>query len=629
MFCKLSQAIAALPLLLLVSCSRQPAATASRIAVLRFENVAPDPSTDWMGRAASEIITREISTGQTTVISTLALHANPLAQFRPVSAPGESAEFSAAVADGATRIVLGQISRAGNRLMLDVTERDPASGKTLETFTLASPDSGNLYALADAAARRLSPQVVPFESKNNQAIAAWAQAMEESDYSKANGDYARAVQADPDFASAWLAWLGTASARGDREAAAKILTEASQHANRFSDVNRSRLKLAGAQLNGDRAAALAAMNELGRLLPDDVDNLRAIADRNFAARQYATAVSGYRRLTQLTPNDALLWNQLGYALVYAGDHDGAMSALQTYQRLVPNDPNPFDSQGDAAFAFGRFAEAEKLYEQAAAKDPSFENSSDLYKAAEAHLMTGDVAGADKKFETYAAARRTAKDAALPFRTAQWRFLSGKHDEALASLATLLASPDPQFKAPQFRALALTQKAIWEFQMGRRDAALQDSGEALKTGAASPTTLIARFASEDARTAADWSARAERMLASPQLAQLRPAALAYALYMSHDWQAAEPAWKLLVERSGPDDTISPVIYADILVELKRPRDAEPLVRLFPLPRPNGQQEFLSLAIPKIFDTRAAVLEAGGKIAEAEASRKVFKALWGGE
>ena len=434
-----------------------------------FENLTPDVSLDWMGRAASEIIAHEIESGQTSVLSATALHASSVSQFRPVPAPGESAEQAAAIANGATRIVIGQLSFAGNHLVLDITERDARAGKTLQAFTLTEPNPGDLFAVADAAARRLSPKVTAFDSRNNQAIASWALALEETDPAKVAGDYSRAVQADPEFASAWLGWANVASAHGDRAASEKILAEAQQHANRFSDVDRARLKLATVQLSGDRAAILAALNELGRLRPDDADNVRAVADQNFAARQFQTAASGYRRLTQISPNNPQVWNLLGYALMYSGDYDGAMSALGTYQRLDPKDVNPLDSQGDVAFAFGRFSEAEKIYEQAASKDPTFENSGDLYKAAMARLMTGDVAGADGKFEAYAAARSAANDAALPFRRGQWRFFSGKHDEAIAMLAKLGSGG-----APQLRALALTQMAIWDLQLGRRDRALQES-----------------------------------------------------------------------------------------------------------------------------------------------------------
>jgi hypothetical protein len=238
-------------------------------------------------------------------------------------------------------------------------------------------------------------------------------------------------------------------------------------------------------------------------------------------------------------------------------------------------------------------------------------------------MTGDIAGADKQFEAWATVRRTANDPIVALRAAQWSFVAGRHDPAMAMLANLAASSAPA----QMKALALTQMAIWDLQIGHRDRALREADDALKTGAASATTLIARFAAEDARTAADWSSRADRMLAVPRLTQLKPMALGFALYLSHQWEAAAPLWKQLFDRTGPDDSITPVIYGQILVELKRPREADPYVRLFPISNPESIQEFFSLAVPEIFDTRAEVLASEGKTADAEASRKVFRTLWG--
>ena len=85
----------------------------------------------------------------------------------------------------------------------------------------------------------------------------------------------------------------------------------------------------------------------------------------------------------------------------------------------------------------------------------------------------------------------------------------------------------------------------------------------------------------------------------------------------------------MEQANPDDSVAPVIYASILTQLNRQRDAEPFVHLYPLPRPTTTQEFLSLAVPRIFEIRAALLAAQGKTAEAESSRKIFKTLWGEE
>ena len=44
------------------SCTRRPAEPRiQRLAILRFENLGADVSTDWMGRALSDIITVELS----------------------------------------------------------------------------------------------------------------------------------------------------------------------------------------------------------------------------------------------------------------------------------------------------------------------------------------------------------------------------------------------------------------------------------------------------------------------------------------------------------------------------------------------------------------------------------------
>lgn len=242
-------------------------------------------------------------------------------------------------------------------------------------------------------------------------------------------------------------------------------------------------------------------------------------------------------------------------------------------------------------------------------------------------MTGDVAGANRKFEAWAALRRAAKDPIVPFRSAQWLFYSGKHEEARAALAKLLASDDPQYKAAQLRSLAFSQLAIWDLQSGARDRALQEANEGLKGGGATPTTLVVRLAAENAHGAAEWSARVDRVLAAPQLAQLKPAALAYALYFAGEWQAAEPLWKAMLERATPDDAITPAVYGQILVELKREKEAERYVRLFPLPHPGEPDEFRSLVIPRVLATRSVVFAAEGKTADAEGARKLFVSLWG--
>src|SRR5277367_5779435 len=76
-----------------------------RIAVLRFENLSPDPATDWIGRAISQEVAGQLEGSRHQAIIPFAVirrFDNTLGP-RPVSAPGISTEQGAAIASGANR----------------------------------------------------------------------------------------------------------------------------------------------------------------------------------------------------------------------------------------------------------------------------------------------------------------------------------------------------------------------------------------------------------------------------------------------------------------------------------------------------------------------------------------------
>ena len=164
-----------------------------------------------------------------------------------------------------------------------------------------------------------------------------------------------------------------------------------------------------ANLHGDFAARKSALTTLVGLEPNDPAAWSSLAESCMSHRQYQQAVQSYRKLLEVEPEDVNAMNQLGYAAAYAGSFDTALDALRRYQALRPAEANPLDSQGDVNLLAGRLREAENLYLQAAKKDPNFESGGDLWKAAMARLMSGDVAGADTLAQQYIQAREAAKD----------------------------------------------------------------------------------------------------------------------------------------------------------------------------------------------------------------------------
>ena len=53
------------------------------------------------------------------------------------------------------------------------------------------------------------------------------------------------------------------------------------------------------------------------------------------------------------------------------DADGAIAAFQEYVRILPQEPNPQDSLGEALLAAGRFKEAEAAFQKALDLSPQF------------------------------------------------------------------------------------------------------------------------------------------------------------------------------------------------------------------------------------------------------------------
>src|SRR5262249_37193278 len=143
-------------------------------------------------------------------------------------------------------------------------------------------------------------------------------------------------------------------------------------------------------------------------------------------RQYTQAAAAWGRALAIEPEDAAGWNQLGYTWAYAGNFDAAMNALRRYQALRPSSPNTIDSMGDVGVLTGHLKEAEELYFEACKKDPAFLNGLDLFKAATARLMTGDVAGAN--------AILGGKSSG-----AEWLWLTGQRKQAYIKLAAEVAA----------------------------------------------------------------------------------------------------------------------------------------------------------------------------------------------
>ena len=98
----------------------------------------------------------------------------------------------------------------------------------------------------------------------------------------------------------------------------------------------------------------------------ECDSVRRFGGRsNLHGGIFQQAVRSYQAASLLNPEEPRIWNELGYAMAWTRNLNGARQALQEYERLAPDDANALDSLGEVSFFLGDFESAAKYFEQAA------------------------------------------------------------------------------------------------------------------------------------------------------------------------------------------------------------------------------------------------------------------------
>jgi tetratricopeptide (TPR) repeat protein len=593
-------------LLLTISCSRTPQSpTIQRLAILRFENLSGDPSLDWIGRALPEIVTSELTRSTSLyAIPSSRLHSlNQALGVRPIAAPGISAEAPLAQTLNATRIGYGYYTVEGGLLQAHLTIEDPRTQHMVQLLTSATSHLPDVISVANSLARGIWPEAQPWPVRNPEALRSYAIALESTDAAAMERDGEAAVAADPDFSRPYLL-LAELKARRQDGAGAQSVLQSALGRPRIDAAGRAEIEAVAAGLGNDAAARERALAEQVRLAPNNAAAWRSLAEIHVARHRFPEAGQDYERALAIEPEDPILWNEAGYAAAWAGNLPAAMSHLRRYQALRPNDANPLDSMGDVNLMLGHLAEAERFYLDAVQKDPGFLNGAGTYKAAMAHLMTGDVAGADAIFRQR-----------FPQPNPEWLWVTGRRNEAYALLERQI---EGAVSSPN-RSGAYAQLAFWSLWLDNPAAAAAMARKAAETAVPASTSLVAlaRFLTQPTATADQWSARAAEGFRN---SAARDVALAYALLLDRHFAEAVPVLRRTYETSPPSDSGLPIELAWALIESGNAKDAAPLLRLNPVPGPNGPSPFLSFYFPRLFELRARLNDA-----DAAANRRVYEAL----
>jgi tetratricopeptide (TPR) repeat protein len=181
----------------------------------------------------------------------------------------------------------------------------------------------------------------------------------------------KAIGHDSAFAKAYLLLSKMKWHMGEKKAAVAAITKAKIHESRLSASDHAWMRLVEAELDGDTPKILTALNHFLRMEPADTESRLRFGEMCFNLKQYDRAIQEYERIIELNPRQKLAYNQLAYLYAFRGDYNTALEYIDTYTRLAPDEPNPYDSRGEILMMAGRLEEAVDQFKIALAKKADY------------------------------------------------------------------------------------------------------------------------------------------------------------------------------------------------------------------------------------------------------------------
>ena len=185
-----------------------------------------------------------------------------------------------------------------------------------------------------------------FTSKSPEAIAHMQKGEMLADNQRqdeARAEFAEALKLDPDFAAARAA-LGqsTPGPEGLKE------IEAAAASKDISEPERLMIEGVLAGRRGETSAAIDSRGVLpgsARLGARTSDNW--VSCSSISGMILDGALASFSKATEVDPNYGPAQNMLGYTALAQGDTEKAIAAFNEYVRILPQEPNPQDSLGEA------------------------------------------------------------------------------------------------------------------------------------------------------------------------------------------------------------------------------------------------------------------------------------------
>jgi tetratricopeptide (TPR) repeat protein len=205
----------------------------------------------------------------------------------------------------------------------------------------------------------------------------------------------KAIQKDPNFA---LAYLYRSQSGGGYNVFRQNLDKAVSLSGKASDGEKLVIQYYQALADGNGQSQKDYLEKLLASYPYDKRVQSIAGEYYYGINDFQNALNHFKKSTQIDLNYAPVYNMIGYCQSALNNYIEAEKAFQNYIRLVPENPNPYDSYGEFLLKMGKYDESILQYKLAIEKDSHFATS--LAGIGNNYVFKGDFVTARKYYQDY-------------------------------------------------------------------------------------------------------------------------------------------------------------------------------------------------------------------------------------
>lgn len=379
------------------------------IAVMFFENKTGDQNLEWLQKGITEMLIRSLSQSSSlSVLSTDRI-------FEILNQVGQSSstqlldfDLAAVVAKEANveAVLTGNIYRHGDSLQISVSVHDPNRGNILKEESVEGVGMEAIFSMVDDLTQKIKNTLVASLEKqeptkgiadlSTNSLEAWryytagVDLIQKAMFNDGIEQLEKAVEADPAFADAYYYLCLHLFGRGERQKAYQYFNKLQALRSTATPKQQYQIDRLAGMATGDVRKTIDASKKWLQNNPDDIEAYFNLGDICFYLQNYDEALDYYEAILDIDPKYKPAYNMIGYCYARKGDVSNAIAALDQYQQMAPDEPNPFDSMGELYFNQGNYKKAEENLKGAIKRSENFTNS---------WLQLGNVYLDEGKFKT--------------------------------------------------------------------------------------------------------------------------------------------------------------------------------------------------------------------------------------